>query len=193
MPIINTLGYVQLERATMSDNDRLVSVAEAATLLGISTDAVRKRLVRGTLSGRKESGQWRVVVNDTTDSAPGPDNGALRSGHMSDELIAELRDTNADLRMRLDTADRRTDVLITDLRQERERADTLQALNIQQRDRIRELEALTANVQDDIDQQDATESTENGDIGTGHTDSRVPVDNPPPSGWSRFVAWLRGE
>lgn len=37
-----------------------LSVQEAATLLGVSTRAVRARLVRGELKGRKVEGKWRV-------------------------------------------------------------------------------------------------------------------------------------
>ena len=39
--------------------DRL-TVAEAAARLGISSDAVRSRLNRGTLEGRKEADGWVV-------------------------------------------------------------------------------------------------------------------------------------
>jgi len=39
-----------------------VTVAEAAILLGLSTDAVRSRLNRGTLDGRKDAGGWVVLL-----------------------------------------------------------------------------------------------------------------------------------
>jgi hypothetical protein len=45
--------------------DFVVSVADAAAALGISEGAVRKRIERGQLAGRKVHGQWRVVLNAT--------------------------------------------------------------------------------------------------------------------------------
>jgi chromosome segregation ATPase len=44
-----------------------IDVLEAARRLGVTPDAVRARLRRGTLEGyRDNSGNWRVVLNDTT-------------------------------------------------------------------------------------------------------------------------------
>ena len=39
----------------------LLTVAEAATILGCSSRAVRARLVRGELKGQKQDGQWKVA------------------------------------------------------------------------------------------------------------------------------------
>lgn len=47
----------------------LLSVNEAATLLGCSRRAVRARLVRGDLKGQKDGGQWRVVRDSLPMSA----------------------------------------------------------------------------------------------------------------------------
>ncbi len=53
------------------DNDRTaVTIAEAARVLGLSTDAVRKRLQRGTIPGEKIGDTWRVFLE--TDAATGP-------------------------------------------------------------------------------------------------------------------------
>jgi hypothetical protein len=47
-----------------------IDVLEAARRLGVTPDAVRARLRRGTLEGyRDNSGNWRIVSNDTTVSA----------------------------------------------------------------------------------------------------------------------------
>jgi hypothetical protein len=40
-----------------------VPIAEAATLLGLSQEAVRKRLQRGTLDGEKVAGTWHVLLD----------------------------------------------------------------------------------------------------------------------------------
>ncbi len=99
--------------------DRL-TVTEAAARLGISSDAVRSRLNRGTLEGRKEEDGWVVYlpVEPTVDQPsptverPSSDRGptvapdALLAG--KDETIAGLRDEVAFLRRELET---RTDEL----------------------------------------------------------------------------------
>jgi chromosome segregation ATPase len=47
-----------------------IDVLEAARRLGVTPDAVRARLRRGTIEGyRDNSGNWRIVSNDTTASA----------------------------------------------------------------------------------------------------------------------------
>ena len=61
------------------DNDRTaVTIAEAARALGMSTDAIRKRLQRGTLPGEKIGGGWRVFLGDAAPVAAGP------TGHRPD-------------------------------------------------------------------------------------------------------------
>jgi excisionase family DNA binding protein len=41
-----------------------LTVAEAADVLGISKDAVRKRIARGTLQAAKQDGEWMVFLDD---------------------------------------------------------------------------------------------------------------------------------
>ena len=45
------------------EQDRRVTVAEAATILGITKDAVRKRIARGTLQADKQDDTWTVVLD----------------------------------------------------------------------------------------------------------------------------------
>lgn len=42
--------------------DATVGVVEASRILGMTTDAVRSRLRRGTLEGHKVDDEWRVVI-----------------------------------------------------------------------------------------------------------------------------------
>jgi len=49
-------------RRDATAGDLVVSVADAAHLLGLSTGAVRKRIERGQLAGRKVGGHWQVVL-----------------------------------------------------------------------------------------------------------------------------------
>ena len=54
-----------------------VDVAEAARRLGITPDAVRARIRRGSLEGQKEGGTWRVMVPRDT----GQDTDRIPTGH----------------------------------------------------------------------------------------------------------------
>jgi excisionase family DNA binding protein len=47
-----------------------VTVAEAAAILGVSVDVVRKRLQRGTLAGEKQGRTWLVTLRQDTDRTP---------------------------------------------------------------------------------------------------------------------------
>jgi hypothetical protein len=70
--------------------DDRVTVAEAAERLGITKEAVRKRVSRGTLrSGKDQDGTVRVYV---------PASGTAAATFDRDELIAELRARIEDLR-----------------------------------------------------------------------------------------------
>ena len=80
----------------------------AATRLGISREAVRKRLERGTLKGKKVNGQWYIDLtgcSDDTDSADDhsdtrTDDGRTRTD--GDQLVATLRDEVEFLRRELE-------------------------------------------------------------------------------------------
>jgi len=76
------------EDRTGRNLDRALTVAQAAEVLGVSQDAVRKRIRRGTIqSGRDESGRVYVYVpasetvhkTDQDTSQPQPDATALTS------------------------------------------------------------------------------------------------------------------
>jgi len=117
----------------------VVSVAVAAKRLGITHDAVRKKLQRGTLPGDKSAGEWRVFLprqdtqgvrqdaepddrQDETetrqDTARTPSADVLAG---RDALIDQLKSENAFLRDQLDQRSR-------ELGAERERSDVLQQL-----------------------------------------------------------------
>jgi hypothetical protein len=52
-----------------------VPIAEAAERLGLSTEAVRKRVQRGTLAGHKRDGAWFVAVGALDAAAAGRQDG----------------------------------------------------------------------------------------------------------------------
>jgi hypothetical protein len=87
------------EDRTGRDLDRALTVADAASALGITQDAVRKRIRRGTIQSEKdESGRIYVYVpasetvykTDQDTSQPPSDSAALIFAR--DETIAALRD-----------------------------------------------------------------------------------------------------
>jgi hypothetical protein len=75
---------------------RWVDVGEAARELGISTDAVRKRIARGSLEADRQEGSVLVWLDD----------GGTKAGREGEvdggPLVEALRDQVADLRGRLD-------------------------------------------------------------------------------------------
>ena len=120
--------------------DRLM-VVEAAARLGISSDAVRSRLNRGTLEGRKEEDGWVVylpveptvdqpspaVERPSTDREPTVAPDALLTS--KDETITALRDEVAFLRRELET-----------------RTDELQRRDVLLREALERIPQLPANV-----------------------------------------------
>ena len=107
------------------DNDRTtVTIAEAARVLGLSTDAVRKRLQRGTIAGEKIGDTWRVFLEDESTTGPSP----VVSSHRPDDdrttaaavdpLVETLREEVVYLREQLAERSR-------ELAAERERFDVL--------------------------------------------------------------------
>ena len=108
-----------------------IPVYDAAHLLGISENAVRARLRRGTLAGVKHDTSWYVLLRDTDVPTVTPstksdvpfDAPQHVPSHpaVHEQLIEELR---ADKRYLQDQLDR----ALRQLEAERQRADVLQAL-----------------------------------------------------------------
>jgi hypothetical protein len=79
-----------------------VPIPEAARRLGISEEAVRGRIKRGTLKSTKVGGRTHALLNDRLDA----DSTHAQSTAQS-ELVAELRTHVADLREQLEQAHER--------------------------------------------------------------------------------------
>ena len=93
---------------------RWLDVGEAAHELGISTDAVRKRIARGSLRSDREDGHVRVWL-DIGGTEAGPE--AQVDG---EALVEVLQDHITDLRVQLEAereARRRADTIIAQLTQ----------------------------------------------------------------------------
>ena len=82
-----------------------VSLKEAAVRLGVSPDAVRKQLERGTLRGEKRAGRWRVYLeSDASQDAAHdalPDADPTPLGAAPDALVTRLESEVAFLRSEL--------------------------------------------------------------------------------------------
>jgi len=119
------------EDSTADRSGQRVTVDEAARQLGLSVDAVRKRVQRGQLPYEKDpAGRVRIILDESeTLQDTSPDNAGQDAS--ASELLEELRDRLSYLeRMLEEEREARTE--------ERRRHDTLMAQLMQ---RIPELEA----------------------------------------------------
>jgi hypothetical protein len=93
---------------------RWLDVGDAAQELGISTDAVRKRIARGSLRSDRENGHVRVWLDD------GGTEAGREAQVESGALVEVLQDHITDLRAQLEAereARRRADTIIAQLTQ----------------------------------------------------------------------------
>src|SRR5687768_8410296 len=81
------------------DTRRRLSVAEAADALGVSVDAIRSRVKRGTIAHERKGGRVYVLLGDDESrtghdqhTAQVTDQGARESEDRTAELIATLRE-----------------------------------------------------------------------------------------------------
>ncbi len=88
-----------------------VTIREAAELLGISENAVKKRLQRGTLRGAKgESGRWSV---DIPDDIPADKESPSNDETLLNELRARLQDKNEQILFLQEELQRKDSILLT--------------------------------------------------------------------------------
>jgi excisionase family DNA binding protein len=98
-----------------SPSGNRVSVYEAAEILGVTVDAIRKRIQRGTIPYERDNGRVWVLLEA---SGTLPDEGQRDYRSASDEFIDELREQVRYLREMLDEerdARRRADMIIAQL------------------------------------------------------------------------------
>jgi hypothetical protein len=158
-----------------------VTVAEAAVLLGLSTDAVRSRLNRGTLDGRKDAGGWVVLLprpSATVDqpSATGHRPSADRDATVAYERLVEGQAREiAFLRAHLEETQAAREAA------EHRHAAELERRDVLLREALGRIPALTAG---DVVAQDAAPTRSEA---TGATEGREVGQVPVP--WWRF--WER--
>ncbi len=134
-----------------------VSVDEAARALGVTVDAIRKRVQRGTIPHeRDESGRVWVLLEaartmqDRSSTAHGSsgnvrDKGQDDTGHLQRELLEAKEETIAELKDRVAYLERRLERQMEEEHEARRRTDTLLAqlsqANAAMAHQIRELTA----------------------------------------------------
>ena len=148
-----------------------VTVAQAAELLGLSAEAVRSRVQRGTLESEKVSGTVYVLLEDTAQTHPNTDKAHPKDGTQR-KLIGDQTEFIGSLQGQIEW-----------LRREVERKDTLLMTLMQ---RVPELDPARG---------DATPEPRDGpetasaapDRGTYVTKDNVTQENP--SWWRRFFGF----
>ena len=71
---------------------RLVYVDEASDALGLSKEAIRKRIKRGTIDARKDAkGKWLIAIDDDVEDA-GEVSGQARKDLTVQILMAQVED-----------------------------------------------------------------------------------------------------
>ena len=167
-------------------NDRpFVPIGEAADRLGLSTDAIRRRLHRGTLSGEKIAGVWHIALpldraGDDVTGPPGDRPGGDRAESGPDRTA--IGDATGAIAALIDAQHEEITYLRAALDAEREarrRADTIII------ELSRQVVALPA-------PQDAPMAVNKGSGATKTVDVGEDAVTPAASPWSRFLQWLRG-
>jgi hypothetical protein len=178
-----TSGVYDLTQDSVADL-MTVTVADAANLLGLSTEAVRMRVKRGTLSSTKIAGTVYVLLeqpnegpNDKPNARPNTRTTERPNSRPNVEppsLVTSLREHNADLREQIEHLRRELDTRNDELR----RKDTIIMAMTQ---RIPELEASP----------EARESHEAAPDAPGRgTPQKDNVTQEKPSWWRRFFGFV---
>ncbi len=87
---------------------RIVYLDEAADILGLSKEALRKRISRGSIKANKDAaGRWQVVLEDEGQDVEGRGRQAIKDAYIQDlrERIEELRKDKEHLRQLLSHRD----------------------------------------------------------------------------------------
>ena len=110
-------GQPTKEPDSQPDNrSETVDSTRAAQFLGVTEDAIRKRIARGTLEGYKEDGKWFVRLPDSNQKTD-------RTGGQNDQtggkdgVIAELRDRVASLETQINQKDHQLAEMLVVVRQ----------------------------------------------------------------------------
>jgi hypothetical protein len=109
-------GWTEAKTMLHTIPDAAIPIGTAAERLGVTTDAIRKRIRRGTLAAHKRGDVWYVVlpaVPDAPDADPDSDPDANPDGEISHlrTLLAEVRQQRDGYAAQLSTKDRQIEEL----------------------------------------------------------------------------------
>src|ERR671933_170869 len=119
----------------MDESQKPVSIAEAARILNLSEDGVRKRIKRGVLHATKVNGVWQVVVDPSRSEKT--DSGSVQNG--SGRLVDHLQNEVEFLRTQLAVKDQQISELRDDINVWREQARYKDLLLARLEDRLIQL------------------------------------------------------
>lgn len=160
------------QAATDPTTGRWLTVAEAAEALGISGDAVRSRIKRGTLPTVREGGRVLVVMGDTDR----PTDQAQPTNRPGEDLLYQ------EMQARI----RYLEQQVEEEREARRRADTLLAQLMQ---RIPELEAPASDAEGPSDERGSTQTPSGGAEGAPpRPDAPGPQDGVQRPWWRRWFS-----
>ncbi len=157
-----------------------VSVDEAARVLGLTVDAVRKRVQRGTIKHEKDqAGRVRILLDSPDNTSTIQDDSPDTTGPAKLEAVLEAKDEAIeDLRDRVRSLERQLDA-----RQEE----------------IRRRDILLANLVERVPQLEAPSEARDSSVSPGPSDTATPApeeaqegpERPqaPRSLWSRIFGW----
>jgi chromosome segregation ATPase len=144
------------EDSTGHPSRQRVSVDEAARALGLTVDAVRKRVQRGTIEYEKDqAGRVRIILDSPDNASTLQDESPDTTGQADDALIAAKDETIEELRGRVRRLEREVDTRNEEIR----RRDHLLAAALE---RIPAIEAPQEASEDAETVEDAPEGTEPG-------------------------------
>src|SRR3954468_18940299 len=91
------MGEEGIRGGDRSHSRRRLTVAQAADVLGVTVDAVRARIKRGTIDHRREEGRVYVILDvdqvaGSHDQGTDQDSAQYADWARRDELVEELRD-----------------------------------------------------------------------------------------------------
>jgi len=98
----------------MDNGQDRVDIGTAAIQLGITTEAIRKRIGRGTISASKKDGRWDIILDGVQDASR-----TSRAGHPGVDTEQDVQDGDQD-GVQDTSKDRDKDTLIEALTRELE-------------------------------------------------------------------------
>ena len=184
----------------MKDEIEPVPLSEAAMRLGLTEDAIRKRILKGTLRGQKVDRKWVVFLPGTQHSANSVQNSNQKSERRSaqgyDSLIRQLQSQVGFLESQLVVKDEQLRSQLQ-AKDQQLTAKDMQIAKLYEdieswREQVRYKELQIAQLQDRMIQLPPTEEPEPTEQGSAVQERAVPQTAASGNVVSRFWRWFVG-